>query len=103
MSRVAPEPFWAERGAWARWQLPDFFDDAPPLSYIKFRSPRAPYFDTNVGDQSVTSFFEDTGWLLDIPGEHVAVSGLPKPPTGATIRRIDVIIRVDRNADPAAD
>ena len=34
--------------------------------------------------------------LLDIPGEYVTVSGLPKPPTGAAIRRIDVIIRVDR-------
>jgi len=50
----------------------------------------------------ITSFFEDTGRLLDIPGE-LAVSGLPKPPAGATIRRIDVIIRVDRNPAPAAD
>jgi hypothetical protein len=24
--------------------------------------------------------------LLDIPGEYVTVSGLPKPPTGAAIR-----------------
>ena len=47
-------------------------------------------------------FFEDTGRLLDIPGE-LAVSRLPKPPAGATIRRIDVIIRVDRNPAPAAD
>jgi Fur family transcriptional regulator, iron response regulator len=58
------------------------------------------YFDTNVSDHH-HFFFEDTGRLLDIPGEHVAVSGLPKPPAGAVIRRIDVIIRVDR--DPAAD
>jgi hypothetical protein len=41
--------------------------------------------------------------LLDIPGEYVTVSGLPKPPTGAAIRRIDVIIRVDRDPAPAAD
>jgi hypothetical protein len=33
----------------------------------------------------------------------LAVSGLPKPPAGATIRRIDLIIRVDRNPAPAAD
>jgi Fe2+ or Zn2+ uptake regulation protein len=62
---------------------------------------RTPYFDTNVSDHH-HFFFEDTGRLLDIPGE-LAVSGLPKPPAGATIRRIDVIIRVDRNPAPAAD
>jgi hypothetical protein len=38
--------------------------------------------------------------LLDIPGEYVTVSGLPTPPTGAAIRRIDVIIRGDRNPAP---
>jgi Fur family iron response transcriptional regulator len=56
------------------------------------------YFDTNVSDHH-HFFFEDTGRLLDIPGEHVSVSGLPKPPTGAVIRRIDVIIRLE--GDPA--
>ena len=60
-----------------------------------------PDFDTNVSDHH-HFFFEDTGRLLDIPGA-LAVSGLPKPPAGATIRRIDVIIRVDRNPAPAAD
>ena len=57
------------------------------------------YFDTNVSDHH-HFFFEDTGRLLDIPGEHVAVSGLPKPPAGGAI---DVIIRVDRDPPPAAD
>ena len=60
------------------------------------------YFDTNVSDHH-HFFFEDTGRLLDIPGEHVAVSGLPKPPAGTAIRRIDVIIRVGRDPAPAAD
>ena len=60
------------------------------------------HFDTNVSDHH-HFFFEDTGRLLDIPGEHIAVSGLPKPPAGAAIRRIDVIIRVDRDPAPAAD
>jgi len=46
---------------------------------------------------------EDTGRPLDIPGKYVAVSGLPKPPAGAAIRRIDVIIRVGRDPAPAAD
>ena len=59
------------------------------------------YFDTNVSDHH-HFFFEDTGRLLDIPGEDVVVSGLPKPPGGAAVRRIDVIIRVDRDPAPAA-
>jgi Fur family iron response transcriptional regulator len=60
------------------------------------------YFDTNVSDHH-HFFFEDSGRLLDIPGEHVAVSGLPKPPAGAVIRRADVIVRVDRDPAPATD
>jgi Fur family transcriptional regulator, iron response regulator len=46
-------------------------------------------------------FFEDTGRLQDIPGEGIGVTGLPKPPNGAAIRRLDVIIRLDQ--DPLAD
>lgn len=60
------------------------------------------YFDTNVSDHH-HFLFEDTGRLLDIPGEHVTVSGLPKPPAGAAIRRVDVIIRVDRDPAPTTD
>ena len=59
------------------------------------------YFDTNVSDHH-HFFFEDTDRPLDTPGEYVAVSGLPKPPAGGAIRRIDVIIRVDRDPAPAA-
>jgi Fur family transcriptional regulator, iron response regulator len=57
------------------------------------------YFDTNISDHHHL-LFEDTGRLVDIPGEDVAFSGLPEPPAGAAIRRVDVIIHVDR--DPAA-
>jgi len=60
------------------------------------------YFDTNVSDHH-HFFFEDTGRLLDIPGEHVAFSGLPKPPADVVVRRIDVIIRVGRDPAPATD
>jgi Fur family transcriptional regulator, iron response regulator len=59
-------------------------------------------FDTNVSDHH-RFFFEDTGWLLDIPSEHVAISGLPEPPTGAAIRRVDLIVRVDRDPAPATN
>ena len=76
------------------------FIDAGLLREVVMNSGRS-YFDTNVSDHH-HFFFEDTGRLLDIPGE-LAVSGLPKPPAGAAIRRIDVIIRVDRDPAPAAD
>ena len=33
---------------------------------------------------------------MDIPGERIGVTGLPAPPDGASIRRVDVIIRVER-------
>jgi hypothetical protein len=40
----------------------------------------------------ITAFSKrPAGRLLDIPGERVAVSGLPEPPAGATISRVDVI------------
>jgi Fur family transcriptional regulator, iron response regulator len=77
------------------------FIEAGLLREVVVNSGRC-YFDTNVSDHH-HFFFEDTGRLLDIPGEHVAVSGLPKPPAGAAIRRIDVIIRVGWNPAPAAD
>jgi Fur family transcriptional regulator, iron response regulator len=77
------------------------FIEAGLLREVAVNSGRS-YFDTNVRDHH-HFFFEDTGRLLDIPGEHVPVSGLPKPPAGAAIRRIDVIIRVDRDPAPAAD
>jgi Fur family iron response transcriptional regulator len=60
------------------------------------------YFDTNVSDHH-HFFFEDADRPLDIPGEYVEVSCLPKPPAGTAIRRIDVIIRVGRDPTPAAD
>ena len=77
------------------------FIEAGLLREVVVNSGRS-FFDTNVGDHH-HFFFEDTGRLLDIPGEQVAVSVLPKPAAGAAIRRIDVIIRVDRDPAPAAD
>jgi Fur family transcriptional regulator, iron response regulator len=53
------------------------------------------YFDTNVTDHH-HFFYEDGGQLVDIPGEDVSLSGLPTPPAGSAIRRVDVIIRVER-------
>jgi len=60
-------------------------------------NPGRSYFDTNVSDHH-HFFFEDSNQLVDIPGDHVGVTQLPKPPEGATIRRVDVIIRLSHNA-----
>ena len=77
------------------------FIEAGLLREVVVNSGRS-YFDTNVSDHH-HFFFENTGRLLDIPGEHVVVSGLPMPPAGAVIRRVDVIIRVDPDPAPATD
>jgi Fur family transcriptional regulator, iron response regulator len=57
--------------------------------------PGRSYFDNNVSDHH-HFFFEETGQLVDIPSDHVAVTDLPVPPDGTTIRRVDVVIRLER-------
>lgn len=54
------------------------------------------YFDTNTGEHQ-HFFVEDEGMLIDIPGEVVAVSGVPAPPKGTELERVDVVVRVRRN------
>jgi Fur family iron response transcriptional regulator len=53
------------------------------------------YFDTNTGDHQ-HFFLEKEGMLIDIPGEHIAVSGVPSPPAGLAVDRVDVVVRVRR-------
>ena len=53
------------------------------------------YFDTNTGDHQ-HFFLEDEGTLIDIPGDEIAVSGVPTPPAGLTVDRVDVVVRVKR-------
>lgn len=60
--------------------------------------PGRSYFDTNVDDHH-HFFFEGTGRLEDIPGESVHLSGMPTPPDGTRVARVDVIIRVQDEAD----
>lgn len=59
-------------------------------------SPGRSYFDTNVSNHH-HFFHEDTGRLVDIPSDHIGVTCLPEPPMGTAIRRVDVIIRVERS------
>jgi Fur family iron response transcriptional regulator len=55
--------------------------------------PGRSYFDTNI-DEHHHFFSESVGTLQDIPGEDVVVSGLPQPPAGTEIRRVEVIVRI---------
>ncbi|HXC57017.1 MAG TPA: Fur family transcriptional regulator [Rhizomicrobium sp.] len=54
------------------------------------------YFDTNTGDHQ-HFFVEDEGTLIDIPGDSIAVAGVPPPPKGLSVDRIDVVVRVKRS------
>ncbi len=54
------------------------------------------YFDTNTGDHQ-HFFLEDEGTLIDIPGHEISVSGVPVPPAGMTVDRVDVVVRVKRD------
>jgi Fur family iron response transcriptional regulator len=51
------------------------------------------YFDTNIGDHQ-HFFLEEEGTLMDIPGGAIAVSGVPSPPAGLAVDRVDVVVRV---------
>jgi Fur family transcriptional regulator, iron response regulator len=59
--------------------------------------PGRSYFDTNIDDHH-HFFCETTGMLQDIPGTAVTVGQLPQAPDGTEISRVDVIIRVRRQA-----
>ena len=53
------------------------------------------YFDTNIGDHH-HFYCEDDGSLMDIDGSAIAVAGVPAPPQGAKVDRVDVIVRLKR-------
>src|SRR3569833_4189110 len=57
------------------------------------------YFDTNVGDHQ-HFFVEDEGLLIDIPGEHISVSGVPAAPEGLKVARVEEVVRVVRTRCP---
>src|SRR4029077_10295676 len=55
--------------------------------------PGRSYFDTNIDDHH-HFFCESSGVLQDIAGQDVTVSGIPVPPLGTAINRVEVIVRV---------
>ncbi|NOT72954.1 MAG: transcriptional repressor [Hyphomicrobium sp.] len=59
------------------------------------------YFDTNTSNHN-HFLLEQSGELMDIPGDRIQVSGLPVPPEGMEIAHIDVIVRLAKKAPPGA-
>jgi Fur family iron response transcriptional regulator len=53
------------------------------------------YFDTNTGNHH-HFYCEDDGSLIDIDGASIAVAGVPSPPAGSKLKRVDVIVRVSK-------
>ena len=71
------------------------FTEAGLLRQVIVDAARS-YFDTNTGDHQ-HFFVEKEGLLIDIPGESIAVAGVPAPPAGLSVDRVDVVVRVRRN------
>jgi Fur family transcriptional regulator, iron response regulator len=55
--------------------------------------PGRSYFDTNTAGHH-HFFCEPSGMLQDIPAGELTVRGIPLPPAGTAIQRVDVIVRV---------
>ncbi|MBI1330769.1 MAG: transcriptional repressor [Alphaproteobacteria bacterium] len=68
------------------------FTESGMLKQVAVDAHRS-YFDTNTGSHQ-HFYCEDDGALIDIPGEAIAVSGLPMPPKGMDVERVDVVVRI---------
>lgn len=51
------------------------------------------YFDTKTSDHH-HYFCEWNGQVFDVPGASMAVEGLPSPPPGTEIVRVDIVVRL---------
>ncbi|WP_421995956.1 iron response transcriptional regulator IrrA [Reyranella sp.] len=58
-------------------------------------APGRSYFDTNIGHHH-HFYIEPDGELHDFPSDEVTIGGLPTPPEGTQLARVDVIVRVRR-------
>ena len=63
-------------------------------------APGRSYFDTNISDHH-HFFYEEDGALEDIPGDAITLATLPEPPSGAQVQRVDVVVRLRRDASLA--
>jgi Fur family iron response transcriptional regulator len=70
------------------------FTEAGLLQQVVVDAGRS-YFDTNVGEHQ-HFYYADEGELIDIPGAAIEVAGVPAPPKGTEVERVDVIVRIRR-------
>ena len=70
------------------------FTEAGLLQQVVVDAGRS-YFDTNTGEHQ-HFYYADEGELIDIPGAAIAIAGVPTPPKGTAIERVDVIVRIKR-------
>jgi Fur family transcriptional regulator, iron response regulator len=68
------------------------FVDAGLLQQVVVEPGRS-YFDTNTAEHH-HFFCEQSGMLQDIAAEELTVRGIPLPPVGTEIERVDIIVRV---------
>lgn len=71
------------------------FTEAGMLRQVAVDAARF-YFDTNISPHQ-HFYVEEDGALVDIPGNTITVNGVPSPPKGTAIDRIDVVVRIKRN------
>ena len=79
------------------------FTKAGLLRELVVESGRS-FFDTNTTHHQ-HFFFEESGRLVDVPGDRISVNALPPTPPGTTVSRIDIVVRVsgeDTGQDVAA-
>jgi Fur family iron response transcriptional regulator len=72
------------------------FKAAGLLREVAFEGDRT-FFDTNTSNH-FHYYLEDTGQLVDIGTADLEVLGLPEPPSGTEIDRIDIIVRLRKSA-----
>lgn len=51
------------------------------------------YFDTNTSNH-YHFFYEPDGTLMDMDADELDVNGLPEPPEGMAVSRVDVLVRL---------
>tara|TARA_Y100001960_G_scaffold251862_1_gene268811 strand:+ start:1179 stop:1526 length:348 start_codon:yes stop_codon:yes gene_type:complete len=72
------------------------FTEAGLLREVVVEAGRS-YFDTNVLDHH-HFFFEENSTLQDFSGDAVTFHGMPEPPNGTKISRVDVVVRVRKES-----
>ena len=75
------------------------FSDAGLLTEIGVDGSKT-FFDTNTSRHH-HFLLEDEQMLIDIPEGRISVDGLPEPPDGMEITRVDLIVRVRRKGGQA--